>query len=161
VCTNGLSCAVRTATQTGRRLYFTLSFIYVRQTTAPVTYLLIGIVQVLVCENGEWRMQTVDESKPRGGAPPFCQRLLKQAPFHIAIQLLVLLNALVAASMHFDHRTPTSTRNNDTYTWYYYTEVCANAAICCFSAVVVVVVVVVVDLDVVIVILVVVVVVVV
>ena len=64
----------------------------------------------------------MDESKPRGRAPPFCQRLLKMAPFHIVIQLLVLLNAIVAASMHFDHRTPTSTRN-DPYTWYYYTEV--------------------------------------
>ena len=75
-----------------------------------------------MCENGEWKMMTVDESKPRGRAPPFCQRLLKLAPFHIVIQLLVLVNAIVAASMHFDHRTPSSTRN-DPYTWYYYTEV--------------------------------------
>jgi len=79
--------------------------------------------QVLVCENGEWKMMTVDESKPRGRAPPFCQRLLKLAPFHIVIQLLVLVNAIVAASMHFDHRTPGGTRNKDPYTWYYYTEI--------------------------------------
>jgi len=65
-------------------------------------------------------MMTVDESKPRGRAPPFCQRLLKTAPFHIVIQLLVLLNAIVAASMHFDHRTP---RHDHPNTWYYYTEV--------------------------------------
>ena len=76
---------------------------------------------MLVCESGEWKMMTVDESKPRGRAPPFCQRLLKMAPFHIVIQLLVLVNAIVAASMHFDHRTAKS--HNDPYTWYYYTEV--------------------------------------
>jgi len=79
------------------------------------------LCQVLVCENGEWKMMTVDESKPHGRAPPVCQRLLKMAPFHIAIQLLVLVNAIVAASMHFDHRTPTT--HSDYYSWYYYTEV--------------------------------------
>ena len=82
----------------------------------------VHLYQVLVCESGEWKMMTVDESKPRGRAPPFCQRLLKMAPFHIVIQLIVLLNAIVAASMHFDHRTPTLARN-DPYTWYYYAEV--------------------------------------
>ncbi len=48
-------------------------------------------------------MDTVDENKPRGVAPPFFQRILKTAWFHIMILMLVLANAIVTATIHFDH----------------------------------------------------------
>jgi len=34
----------------------------------------LGLCQVLVCENGEWKMMTVDESKPRVGLCVVCGR---------------------------------------------------------------------------------------
>lgn len=65
-------------------------------------------------------MVTVDETKPRGLAPPFCQRLLKTSAFHIVTLLLVLANAVTVATMNFDIRNsvPENPVNG-----YYYAEV--------------------------------------
>lgn len=49
-----------------------------------------------------WRMVTIDENKPRGLAPPFFQRILKTAWFHIMILVLVLANAITTATIIFD-----------------------------------------------------------
>ncbi|XP_074643734.1 sodium leak channel NALCN-like [Tubulanus polymorphus] len=59
--------------------------------------------QVLHAEGNSWKLITIDESKPRGIAPPIFQRVLKSTVFHTLVLLLVLVNALVAASVRFDH----------------------------------------------------------
>ena len=63
-------------------------------------------------------MVTVDESKPRGLAPPGVQAVLKMAWFHILILLLVLVNAITVATISFDHKTIEEKING-----YYYAEV--------------------------------------
>ncbi len=65
-------------------------------------------------------MDTVDENKPRGLAPPFFQRILKTAWFHIWILLLVLSNAIITATIHFDHKLIDPYQKIDAY---FYTEV--------------------------------------
>lgn len=62
---------------------------------------------------------TIDENKPRGLAPPFCQRILKMAWFHILILILVLANAIVTATIHFEHRRVKLNKIDA----YYYAEV--------------------------------------
>ena len=47
--------------------------------------------QVLISDAEGWKMTTLDENKPHGSAPPFFQRILKTAWFHILILLLVLV----------------------------------------------------------------------
>lgn len=80
-----------------------------------------NLSQVLVCgEDGSWIMVTVDETKPRGLAPPFFQRLLKTSTFHIVTLLLVLANAVFVATMNFDIRN--KNEQND-LNGYYYAEV--------------------------------------
>ena len=65
-------------------------------------------------------MVTIDENKPRGLAPPFFQRVLKMTWFHTLILLLVLANAMTAATIHFDHLYIDPYQKMDHY---YYTEV--------------------------------------
>ena len=65
-------------------------------------------------------MMTLDENKPRGLAPPFCQRILKTAWFHILVLLLVLANAVTTATIHFDHNKIDPLKKIDNY---YYAEV--------------------------------------
>jgi len=72
-------------------------------------------------------MVTIDESKPRGLAPPFFQRILKMAWFHILILFLVLANAIFVATMHFDHRTIA-------INGYYYAEVKHQFFVWAFSS---------------------------
>ena len=72
----------------------------------------------MLCNDGEsWKMVTIDENKPRGVAPPFIQKVLKSSIFHIFILILVLANAITAATIHFDHnKVP---ENNYSYEGYY------------------------------------------
>ena len=65
-------------------------------------------------------MVTIDENKPRGLAPPFFQRILKMAWFHILILVVVLVNAIVTATIKFEHRRV----NVNKIDFYYYIEVC-------------------------------------
>ena len=85
------------------------------------TKIILTNLQVLTSDpdNG-WRMVTIDENKPRGLAPPFFQRILKTAWFHISILLLVLANAIVTATIHFDHYKIDPYKKIDEY---YYAEV--------------------------------------
>ena len=79
-------------------------------------------LQVLQSDpEGGWKMVTIDENKPRGLAPAFCQRILKMAWFHIMILMLVLANAIVTATIRFEHngRSDPSQKIDA----YYYTEV--------------------------------------
>lgn len=86
---------------------------------------------MLVCsEDGTWKMVTVDETKPRGLAPPFFQRLLKTSAFHIGTLLLVLANAITVATMRFDIRTGTTERHLDAY---YYSEVSLHFVSVCLQ----------------------------
>ena len=70
--------------------------------------------------DGGWKMVTIDENKPRGLAPPFFQRILKTAWFHISILLLVLANAITTATINFDHYKINPYEKIDGY---YYAEV--------------------------------------
>ena len=66
-------------------------------------------------------MVTIDENKPRGLAPAFCQRILKMAWFHIMILFLVLANAIVTATIRFEHDGLTDPKQK--IDGYYYAEV--------------------------------------
>ena len=81
---------------------------------------LLSINQVLASDSDGWKMTSVDENKPRGLAPPCCQRVLKTAWFHILVLLLVLANAITTATIHFDHD---KIDPNQKFDKYYYTEV--------------------------------------
>ena len=63
---------------------------------------------------------TIDENKPRGLATPFFQSILKTAWFHILILIIVLTNAVIAATMSFDYRL---TGPHHDFKEYYYVEV--------------------------------------
>ena len=76
--------------------------------------------QVLCQDSDGWKMVTIDENKPRGLAPPFFQCILKTAWFHILILILVLANAIVAATMSFDYRLQDPHKD---FEGYYYCEV--------------------------------------
>ena len=71
-------------------------------------------------DTDSWKMDTIDENKPRGLAPPFFQRILKTAWFHITILILVLANAIITATIHFDHYKIDPYQKIDGY---YYAEV--------------------------------------
>ena len=71
-------------------------------------------------------MDTVDENKPRGLAPPFFQRILKTWLFHIIILMLVLANAIITATIHFDHLKINPFEKIDAY---YYAEVSEKCAL--------------------------------
>ena len=74
---------------------------------------------MLHSDSDGWKMVTIDQNKPRGLAPPFLQRVLKTALFHILILLLVLANAITTATIHFDHVIDPFIKIDA----YYYTEV--------------------------------------
>lgn len=61
--------------------------------------------QVIVIDEatGKWRMETVDEHKPKGSAPEICQSVLRSNYFHLGILMLVFVNAITSASVHFKH----------------------------------------------------------
>ena len=77
--------------------------------------------QILQMDADGWKMVTVDENKPRGLAPPFFQRILKTAWFHILLLLLVLANAVVTATIAFDPKSKNAA--TQIFDAYYYTEV--------------------------------------
>ena len=77
--------------------------------------------QTLQTDADGWKMVTVDENKPRGLAPPFFQRILKTAWFHILLLLLVLANAVVTATIAFDPKSKNAAKK--ILDAYYYTEV--------------------------------------
>ena len=80
--------------------------------------------QVLISDAEGWKMTTLDENKPHGSAPPFFQRILKTAWFHILILLLVLVNAITTATIYFDHYEIDPYQTMDHY---YYLEVTSTA----------------------------------
>ncbi|XP_064638187.1 sodium leak channel NALCN-like isoform X2 [Lineus longissimus] len=77
--------------------------------------------QVLHGDGNQWKMVTVDESKPRGTAPPMFQRILKSTVFHSIILLLVLANAFTMASVRCDPHI--EVKYEDKLDAYYYAEV--------------------------------------
>ena len=81
---------------------------------------IFSMLQVILCDSDGWKMVTLDENKPRGLAPPFFQRILKTAWFHILILMLVLANAITTATIHFDHDKIDPYTKIDNY---YYIEV--------------------------------------
>lgn len=76
--------------------------------------------QVLQCDVDGWKMVTVDVNKPKGLAPPVVRGLLSTPWFHMLILLLVLANAIITATIHFDHDKISPYKKFDSY---YYTEV--------------------------------------
>ena len=69
-------------------------------------------------------MVAVDESRPRGLAPVWLQRVSKSASFQVAIILLVLANAVTVATIHFDHH---KIDPDQKINMYYYAEVFASS----------------------------------
>ena len=67
-------------------------------------------------------MVSVDETKPRGAITGALQKVLKMTWFHVLVLALVLLNAVVMASMNFDPRKPEPRKRASRY-YYYYAEV--------------------------------------
>ena len=75
---------------------------------------------MLFLDGDGWKMITIDENKPKGLAPQFCQRILKTAWFHILVLFMVLANAVTTATIYFDHINIDPWNEKDAY---YYTEV--------------------------------------
>lgn len=78
------------------------------------------VVQVLQIDGDGWKMVAVDESRPRGLAPAWLQRMMKSASFQVATILLVLANAITVATIHFDHN---KIDPHQKINMYYYAEV--------------------------------------
>ncbi|XP_055338737.1 sodium leak channel NALCN-like isoform X1 [Paramacrobiotus metropolitanus] len=65
-----------------------------------------GISQQIIVideQTGKWRLETVDENKPKGHAPEFCQKILRSNWFHLGMLFLVFANAVTSASVHYTH----------------------------------------------------------
>lgn len=78
-------------------------------------------VQVLVeDENGGWKLVQVDENKHVGFAPPICHEILKSRWFRISMMSIILLNAVIMATMSFKHD---GRPRHHFYEKYYYIEV--------------------------------------
>lgn len=67
--------------------------------------------QIIVIDDstGKWRLETVDENKPKGHAPEFCQRILRSNGFHLGMLFMVFANAITAAAFHSTHDEKDST----------------------------------------------------
>ncbi|KAH9490260.1 hypothetical protein Btru_035289, partial [Bulinus truncatus] len=76
--------------------------------------------QVIQNEGGSWKLVMVDENKTNGLAPPIFQQVLRSNFFHTFILLLVLINAVIAASLSFDHNKK---KPEDKFDIFYYSEV--------------------------------------
>lgn len=50
-----------------------------------------------------WKLITVDENKPLGRAPKFCQQILQSATFHLIVMGVNLSNAILACTIAFKH----------------------------------------------------------
>ena len=59
--------------------------------------------QVLEGDKRAWKLITVHENRHSGLAPAFCHRLLQSPFYHIAIMIIIIVNALVTASITFRH----------------------------------------------------------
>lgn len=60
--------------------------------------------QVIVIDaNGKWKLETVDENKPKGHAPEFCQNILRSNGFHLGMLFLVFANAVTSAAVRSNH----------------------------------------------------------
>lgn len=66
------------------------------------------------------KLVSVDENKPQGLAPSFCQKILRSSIFNMTMLLLVLANALITASIRHTHKEIIDKRTLKTY---YYIEV--------------------------------------
>ena len=80
----------------------------------------MSLFQVLVDDGTctPWKLTTVDENKPLGRAPHFCQVILQSKAFHIFVLVLVVSDAVIA-----------STYNTVQEDWLYWSQVryCCNA----------------------------------
>ncbi|XP_026683484.1 sodium leak channel non-selective protein-like [Diaphorina citri] len=78
--------------------------------------------QVLVSDGTVgWKLVTLDENKQEGLAPMVCQRFLKSAYFRLLIMVAILANAIIMATMNFQHD---GRPRNVFYEKYYPIEVC-------------------------------------
>ncbi|XP_055869131.1 sodium leak channel NALCN-like isoform X2 [Biomphalaria glabrata] len=76
--------------------------------------------QVIQNDGGSWKLVMVDENKTHGLAPPIFQQVLRSNFFHTFILLLVLIDAVIAASLSFDHHKKNP---NEKFDIFYYSEV--------------------------------------
>lgn len=80
--------------------------------------------QVIQSDGLTWKLVFIDEDKAQGRAPPIFQRILRSNVFHITVLLLVLMNAVTAASLMFDHDKIDPDHKLDSF---YYAEVVFTA----------------------------------
>ncbi|MCL4123606.1 UNVERIFIED_CONTAM: hypothetical protein GTU68_015108, partial [Idotea baltica] len=77
--------------------------------------------QVLRGDNQVWKLLYVDDNKPKGWAPPYFLKYIQSALFYLVIMTAIVANAMVAASLRFEHD---SNKNRiDFYQHYYYMEI--------------------------------------
>ncbi len=78
----------------------------------PILWILNQLVQhvctvqqvlSLDAETQQWRLVTIDASRPLGWAPGPVQRLVRGTAFHISMHLLIITDAIVAASRCFPY----------------------------------------------------------
>ncbi|XP_026681634.1 sodium leak channel non-selective protein-like, partial [Diaphorina citri] len=90
--------------------------------TLPLRRLEADAEQVLVSDGTVgWKLVTLDENKQEGLAPMVCQRFLKSAYFRLLIMVAILANAIIMATMNFQHD---GRPRNVFYEKYYPIEVC-------------------------------------
>ncbi|XP_066141608.1 sodium leak channel NALCN isoform X3 [Euwallacea fornicatus] len=63
--------------------------------------------QILVGDDRGWKLVTLDDNKHGSTAPDFCQKILQSPYFRSLVMGVILANAVVTASMRFNHdKTP-------------------------------------------------------
>ena len=78
------------------------------------------MLQVIKNYGTMWRLVMVDENKSHGFAPRVFQLILRSNVFHTCVLIVVLLDAIVASRLHFDHRHKLPENKLDQF---YYAEV--------------------------------------
>lgn len=90
----------------------------------PSATLYALISQILSNENNNWKLVSLDERKPHGVAPAFLQKWVRSPYFTTAFMVIVLTDALVAASLTNETERDMSAQTvNWTEDWRYCTEV--------------------------------------
>lgn len=84
------------------------------------TFILLYLVQILKGDDSGWKLVVVDENKGRGKAPHCLQVFIQSAVFQVIVMMVNVANAIVAASIKFEHD---GRRREEFYKHYYLAEV--------------------------------------
>ena len=70
-----------------------------------------------------WKLTTVDENKPRGLAPHCCQFILQSRIFHMAILIMVIIDAMLASTHNMFNNTLNEEENERYHAFLYAAQV--------------------------------------